>query len=537
MSGLGPTLKNSDYLAGSMLDRRDGRQNTDRYLQGTQLDGFHLGMLGFTHQGTDYPLLRPRYYNVPHLTTFAVQEIIERAGHVVDTYDTTNLWSTDEVEDPPDGNYRAVLLSTSFIWTDRDLRRAVDWIAEHYPDVPLVLGGQFSNLKFSSLMRQIPEVDFIVRGDGEEAIPALLSVIETGSDPAQVPNLVYRHPRELLGYRLGVFSYLDLDDYPSPAPKGQWRVVPYESMRGCPFDCKFCSFPAASPKWRYKSARKIADDWTRYAEVNGASYISAMDSTFTVPPTRLRELVKLLPSVGIGWEGYSRANVLKSAELVDAIAATHCQFLSIGFESMSDSTLKHMSKRVTRKDNLRAFRLLNEGGLGYRCSFMAGYPGETPDDFAETRDFLTGEYAGHFMLSVFSISDETMPLWEDKEALQIEVHDPDDPDYSWSHIGMDVATARQLNFSTLDQVREKNERAVLRLWQADYQHLLMPHLGRWENIAVEKAVERIGMAPRDFDDAAAAVPYIRTQLDVLQRYGVTVHADAARLSSQPLFHQ
>ena len=360
VSGLGPSLKNSDYLDGTMLDRRDGRANTDRYLAGTALDGFHLGMLGFRHQGHEYPLLRPRYDNVPHLTTFAVQEIIERAGHVVEVYDTTHLWSDEGAADPPDGDFRAVLLSTSFIWTERDLRRAVDWVGDHFPGVPLVLGGQFSNLKFSHLMRQLPSVDFIVRGDGEEAIPALLRTIETGADPAGVPNLVYRHPRELLGYRLGPFSYLDLDAYPSPAPRGTWSVVPYESMRGCPFDCKFCSFPAASPKWRYKSARKIADDWTRYAEVNGASYISAMDSTFTVPPTRLRELTSLLPAVGIGWEGYSRANVLKSAELVDAIAATHCQFLSIGFESMSDNTLKHMSKRVTRKDT----HLLTSAGPG-----------------------------------------------------------------------------------------------------------------------------------------------------------------------------
>ncbi|MEV6999282.1 radical SAM protein [Streptomyces sp. NPDC093982] len=536
MSGLGPSLKNSDYLANTMLDRQYGAANTAKYLRGTPLESFRLDRLGFRHNGADYPLLRPRYYNVPHLTTFAVQEILERSGHTTDTYDTTNLWAESAQDPPPTGDYRAALLSTSFIWTERDLRHAVRWITETYPGIPIILGGQYSNLKYASLMRMIPEIDYIVRGDGEEALPALLDILENGGSPEAVPNLVYRHRRELLGYRLSPFHYLDLDAYPSPMPKGKWRVIPYESMRGCPFSCKFCSFPAASPKWRYKSAEKIAGDWRRYAEESGASYISAMDSTFTVPPTRLRELLRLLPDVGIGWEAYSRANVLKTPELIDAIAATHCQFLSIGFESMSESTLRHMNKKVTRKDNLRAFRLLNEGGLGYRCSFMAGYPGETPEDFSETRDFLAEEYAGHFMLSVFSISDETMPLWEDKEALQIEVHDPDDPDYSWSHIGMDVHTARGLNHTTLDLVRRVNDRAVLRLWQADYQHLLMPQLGRWENIAVEKAVERIGMAPRDFPDAAEAVPYIRRQLDALARYKVTVHSDANAFTDRPLFH-
>ena len=88
VSGLGPTLKNSDYLAGSMLDRETGPANTEAYLRPTRLAGFGLDKLAFQYHGETYPLLRPRYYNVPHLTTFAVREIIERAGHAADLYDT-----------------------------------------------------------------------------------------------------------------------------------------------------------------------------------------------------------------------------------------------------------------------------------------------------------------------------------------------------------------------------------------------------------------------------------------------------------------
>lgn len=537
VSGLGPTLKNEVYLAGTMLDRESGQENTDAYLSRTRLAGFSIGKLCFRYMGETYPLLRPRLYSVPHLTTFTLREIIERNGFEVDLYDTTNFWADQPAEAPLDNDYLAILISTSFIWTDRDLRHVVGWAHDHYPGVPIALGGQYSNLKYASLMRGVSDIDFIVRGDGEEALPALLKALERGKEVDDVPNLVYRHSHDLLGYRTTRFGYLDLDAYPSPTPVGRYNMVPYESMRGCPFSCKFCSYPAASPQWRYKSASKIAADWTRYAEVNGATYVSAMDSTFTVPPTRLRELLKLLPDVGVGWEGYSRANILKTAELVDALAATHCQFLSLGFESMSQNTLTYMNKKVTRNDNLRAFNLLQQGELGYRCSFMAGYPGETPDDFALTREFLATDYAGHFMLSVFSISDETMPLWEDRERFRIEVHDPDDPDYSWSHVGMDVHEARRLNHSTLDLVRKVNDRAVIRLWQPEYQHLLLPQLGRVENITIEKAVERIGMTPRDFTNPDAGVRYIDDQLQVLERYGVRLCAPGEEMTDRPLYHK
>ncbi|MEU3227025.1 radical SAM protein [Streptomyces sp. NPDC006976] len=531
VAGLGPTFKNSTYLNGTLLDRENGDANAADYLRGTELAGLRLGRLGFRHGGVDYPLLRPRRTTVPHLTTFTLERILEQAGAGYDHFDTLNLWDQDDPR-PPGGDYEAVLLSTSYIWNNAALRTAVDWIGRHFPGVPLLLGGQYSNLKYASVMRDFPTVDIIVRGDSEEALPALLHALAARAPLDGIPNLVLRPDPGARGaepgrpgwYATG-FEYIDLDAHPSPMPRGRFPVIPYESMRGCPFTCKFCSFPAASPKWRYKSAQKIHDDWAAYAEQCGAGFIKAMDSTFTVPPTRLRELLTLLPGLGVEWEGYSRANVIKTPELVDQLAAAHCRFLSLGFESMSDNTLKYMDKKVNRKQNLQAFRLLSSGGLGYRCSFMAGYPGETPDDYAQTHAFLTEEYRGHFMLSVFSISDETMPLWQDRERLRIEVHDPHDPDYSWSHIGMDVHEARSLNHRTLTDVRRKNDGAVLMLWQADFEHWLVPHLGTPENLAIEKSVERIGMAPVDHPDPAGGAAAIRENLSRLARYGVHLYPE------------
>ncbi|MET7765812.1 radical SAM protein [Streptomyces sp. NPDC005393] len=133
--------------------------------------------------------------------------------------------------------------------------------------------------------------------------------------------------------RINPTEYVDIEDFPSPTVPGNAPTVPDESMRGCPFDCKFCSFPAASPKWRYKSAEKIRDDWIAYAERNGCDVISAMDSTFTIPPTRLRRLLEILPDSGVPrWEGFSRANTINSVQLVAGLEASHCFQLHIGFE-------------------------------------------------------------------------------------------------------------------------------------------------------------------------------------------------------------
>jgi tRNA A37 methylthiotransferase MiaB len=531
VSGLGPTFKNSEYLRGSLLDSVRGDENAAQYLANTGLAGFRLGDLGFEHGGQRYPLLRPRRGAIPHLTTFTLEAILDWAGVEFEHSSTARIWEDQPLQSPV--AHDVVLLSTSYIWSHQMLAKAVRWVQQYRPDSYLVLGGQFSNLKYGSIMALYSEVDAVMRGDAEESLPMLLQRLARfrGRNLGDIPNLVWRAPDG--SPVVNDFEYIDIESFPSPRLTGHHQVVPYESMRGCPFSCKFCSFPLASPTWRYKSAAKIAADWRQYSEENGTRFIKAMDSTFTVPPTRLRELLDLLPPLDVEWEGYSRANVIKDADLLARLADAHCRFLSLGFESMSDRTLKLMNKRVTRKENLRAFSLLRNSDVGYRVSFMAGYPGETPEDFALTDEFLVNEYEGHFMLSVFSISDETMPLWEDRDRLQIKVHDLSDPDYSWSHIGMDVDAARQLNHATLDSVRRTNDRAVLMLWQADYQHWLLPHRGTGDNLVVEKAVERIGLAPRDVPQPSRRERHVRDQLDVLARHGVLV-GDSAEYSPYPL---
>jgi hypothetical protein len=181
-----------------------------------------------------------------------------------------------------------------------------------------------------------------------------------------------------------------------------------------------------------------------------------------------------------------------------------------------------MSKRVTATQNRNAFELLKDSEMGYTNCFIVGYPGENPEQFEDTQRFLLDDYEGHFMLHLFSVTDETMPLWEDREELQIEVDDPYDPASPWSHIGMTSEEATRLQAETLDRVRMSNDAAVTFLWQRDYQEPLVPTVGTAENLAVEKAIERLAMAPRDFDDVDEGAAQIVRQVEVLRGLGAQV---------------
>lgn len=514
LSGLGATYKNSDYFAGSLL----AEAPTERVR--TLLDkwvspGFELKDLGFT-QGPEVRQLLREPDPPPHLTTFTLESILQWSDLHYTLVPLDAVWENRDLAIPPD--IGVVLLSTTYIWNRQMLDAVMSWIAAHCAGVPIVVGGQYSNLKYMLIFSAYPQVDFVIRGDAEIALPQTVAQLAGGRDFRSVPNLVWRDGDKV---RINPVEYVDIETFPSPSLPYDFRVAPYESMRGCPFDCKFCSFPAASPKWRYKSAEKIKADWLGYGDEHGVSSIEAMDSTFTVPPTRLRRLADILPGSGVPqWSCYSRANTIDRPEYLERLVASNCVHLEIGFESMNEATLKRMSKRVTAKQNRRAFELLAASEIGYGINFMIGYPGEDEARFEDTRRFLVDEYAGRFSLHLFSVSDETMPLWEDRDELQITVEDPYDPNSPWSHVGMTSREAQQLQHETLDEIRRKNDHAVVSLWQREYQRPLLPTVDRAANLVVEKALERLVMAPRDYADLDQAGSCVREQLDVLRQHGV-----------------
>lgn len=454
MAGLGPEFMHPHGFDDTLLNDTIRPEVADAY---TRMAGRSIDLSRFRIGAPDgQRLLRPGVgRTLPHLPTAAVRTVLDAMAIDYEVFDLVNLWRDTGVE--PRGHFDVVAVSTTFMWDRASLAKVVRWIAERYPDATLVLGGQYSNLKFADILTNHPEVDVIVRGDG---------------DMADIPNLAVRRPDGSVATT--DIRYVDLDAQDSPTFSGQHDLVPYESMRGCPFTCKFCSFPFASPTWRYKSADKIIRDWSRYAAENGATAIRSMDSTFTVPPPRFRELMERLPALGMPWEAYTRANVLASKEIVEQMEASHCRYLFIGFESMSDVVLKAMNKAVSAAQNARAVEALRGSSIDVRGSFLVGYPGETPEDYERTHQFIVEQYHGRFNVHFFIMQDETMPVWQDAERYNLTVTTP----WKWRHSGMTSNTAMQLRERTINDVRWKNDDALFDVWLTMKLSRVRPVTGR-----------------------------------------------------------
>ncbi len=515
MAGLGPYVMGTKTMEGTLFERDGAEKLREAY---TELAGAPIDLNNFRHGGPHgQRVLRPARGVMPNLSTATVRSVIEKTGIDYEIFDLEDLWSKSR--DPSHSDYDIVGLSTTFICDQFTLKTTLRWISERFPNATLILGGQYSNIKFESLMKDYPQIDYVVRGDAELALPMLIEALMGKGELADIPNLAMRLPNGDI--KSPPIHYIDVNAEPSPSFHGSHTTIPYESMRGCPFTCKYCSFPAASPKWRYKSADKIRRDWAHYVEQNNATMIKSMDSTFTIPPPRFKELLATLPGLGVSWEAYSRANVINSAEVIDGLEASRCRWLLVGLESMSDTVLGYMDKGVTAAQNERAVDLFSRSNVDLRGSFMVGYPGETPEDFELTHRFLVDRYAGRFFVHTFTLTDETMPVWQDAELYEIQAV----TGAIWKHRGMTSEIAMELRERSLLETRWKNDNAVMTLWQNAYERPALPAHTLRQNYRMEKLFEQLAFIPRDLGISAATAARCRTILDDLRRLGVE-HFDA-----------
>jgi radical SAM superfamily enzyme YgiQ (UPF0313 family) len=185
-----------------------------------------------------------------------------------------------------------------------------------------------------------------------------------------------------------------LDDLPTPDWSAaarragrSWSVIHYESARGCPFRCAFCSYPLLfdAHRVRQKSAARVADEWVRYA-AEGFRRIACLDSLFTRPRARLVELCERLVAAGspVRWIAYARGDDLVDPGVVRLMAAAGCVQVQIGVESGSQALLTAMDKRTSVEATARGLVACREAGIATFVTVILGFPGETRATLAET---------------------------------------------------------------------------------------------------------------------------------------------------------
>jgi radical SAM superfamily enzyme YgiQ (UPF0313 family) len=245
--------------------------------------------------------------------------------------------------------------------------------------IPVILGGPHVTFLPDEAL---DHADFVIRGEGEEALMTFIDAWEAKTSFASVPNLSYWEEDEKVHNPMGRFLE-DLDKLPFPDfianEKSERRVAGYRTIpiltsRGCPFQCSFCSVTGMfGRKYRYRSPQNIIEELRRYDDKKNIIFF--YDDNFAANRKHTKELLEAMitEKFRFKWSAQVRADIAKDENLVGLMKKAGCHVVYIGFESVNPKSLAEMRKSQSAEEIKYAAKTIHRHGIHIHGMFVYGF--------------------------------------------------------------------------------------------------------------------------------------------------------------------
>jgi radical SAM superfamily enzyme YgiQ (UPF0313 family) len=273
-------------------------------------------------------------------------------------------------------------------------------LADHFRQrgIKVVMGGPHATFMAEEALEH---ADYVVRGEGEYSLPALVKALEQDTPLREVAGLAFREQ--------GIFvnnapapPVEDLDTLPHPdfslvhnynrsLALGK-RTIPMQTSRGCPFDCTFCSVTGMfGRRYRFRSVEHVMAELRQYSPKKNIVFF--YDDNFTANKRHTRELLNAMiaENLGFSWSTQVRADIAKDPSLLDLMKKAGCATLYIGFESVDPAALSEMNKSQTVDDMRHAVREIRQRHIHIHGMFVFGFEADTEKTVRATVRFAIRE--------------------------------------------------------------------------------------------------------------------------------------------------
>jgi len=277
------------------------------------------------------------------------------------------------------------------------------------PSILTVAGGQHFTATADGSLRTYPEVDVVVRGEGELTLVDLANAVKDSRSFADVNGLsfqkngrVFHNPdRPLIA---------NLDELPMPAyhfvedniRKYHFTMMAgsntiyalVEGSRGCPHRCTFCSqWKHWRGTWRSKSPKRIASEFEMLHRNYGAEFLWLTDDNFPLgPPARqlCDEIVGRGIAEDIMWFVQARCDdLVRHSDLLPKMRSAGNMWILTGAESGSEETLRSVKKGISPDQTDDAVRLMKKSGIFAQTTFVIGHRDDTHRTLSDLREFIS----------------------------------------------------------------------------------------------------------------------------------------------------
>lgn len=293
-------------------------------------------------------------------------------------------------------------LSMVFTYRAREFARLAQAARAYGYGGHIVAGGHFAAFNAEQLLTDVPALDSIACGEGEDIMRDLAA---NHGDPAGVAGLIWRQADGRLARNEPAVKPPDLDSLPLPVrkiPFDSYLGLPIANMlssRGCTHSCAFCSISAwhrlcGGKRYRLRSpdlvAAEMADLYNR-----GVRIFNFHDDNFILDNTadtfdRLKALKKGLDTRGVGRIAFAIKARPDSVEedLFAYLKSMGLFRVFLGIEAGSPRSLKDLHRGQTREQNEKALEIVNRLDIHTCFNLLLLNPESTEEDFKTNVAFL-----------------------------------------------------------------------------------------------------------------------------------------------------
>jgi len=270
---------------------------------------------------------------------------------------------------------------------------------------PIVLGGPHPTfLPAESVER--PEIDIVVRSEGEITWVDLCAHLETGESLEGVQGITYQQDGKVIhnpdrpvitdvdSLPFPAYHLFKLDHYTNLQPTLDHIEGDSYSMltsRGCPYRCTYCS-QVLPRRWRARSPENVLAEWRWLVKDLGAKEIGVLDDSFNIDRERVLAICDLIIAEGLNHVPWIMINGIRAnlvdEELLGRMREAGCIRTAFGVESGTQRILDTVVDKHLTLDQVRAaFQAANAVGMETIGFFIIGLPGETEETMEDTIRF------------------------------------------------------------------------------------------------------------------------------------------------------
>ncbi len=317
------------------------------------------------------------------------------------------------------------------LMTKLNVLRLIDLIKENESlrNIQIVLGGPEVRNHAANFLNH--GADFIVFGEGEQTMLELMKWLDDKlvMDIQEIQGIAYQDKKGEFHQNRERAKLKNLDELPLPnRPKvnlqlyfDAWKnrhgvsAISINTMRGCPYTCKWCSRAVYGQSYRRRSPKNVVDEMEWIRQNYSVDSIWFVDDVFTISHTWLEEFTNELKMRNLifPYECITRADRMNE-QVISQLRASGCFRVWIGAESGSQKVIDLMDRRVDVRQVQEMIQLAKRHGLQAGTFIMVGYPGETKEDIYATVEHLKKADPDLFTITV-AYPIKGTPLYEEVE--------------------------------------------------------------------------------------------------------------------------